>query len=114
MKKLLLALTVLLMLNSAPFVSAAIRSIVDTDNTADSSGSSYDSENYSISSEQQCINEGYAQTGCPAGYIMAGPCPYSYGYYRECCPEEYRYQESDCINHGLKPVGKCGDYYKCG
>ena len=40
--------------------------------------------NFEIDTAQQCKNEGYTITSCPAGSAAAGICPYNSGYYSGC------------------------------
>lgn len=61
-----------------------------------------------------CENEGYKILTCEEGFYPVTPCPYNPYYYKECCPEEYKYTPQECYDQKKSPsTYNCGGYYAC-
>ncbi len=86
-----------------------------------SGGGTTGSDNFEIDTAQQCKNEGYTITSCPAGSAAAGICPYNGGYYSGCksyeelCRQD-NYYKTCSGGMVLDPDQSCGydsSYKKC-
>ena len=86
-----------------------------------SGGGTTGSDNFEIDTAQQCKNEGYTVTSCPAGSAAAGICPYNGGYYSGCksyeelCRQD-NYYKTCSGGMVLDPDQSCGydsSYKKC-
>ena len=86
-----------------------------------SGGGTTCSDNFEIDTAQQCKNEGYTVTSCPAGSAAAGICPYNGGYYSGCksyeelCRQD-NYYKACSGGMVLDPDQNCGydsSYKKC-
>lgn len=86
-----------------------------------SGGGTTGSDNFEIDTAQQCKNEGYTITSCPAGSAAAGICPYNGSYYSGCksyeelCRQD-NYYKSCSGGMVLDPDQSCGydsSYKKC-
>ncbi len=119
MKKLIF-LTVISLFLYHPTTNAGIRFIMDTDagisggSNSKKTTDSYQNDNYNTDGKSLCLAEGYSKTSCEEGFFPADPCPHSFGYYANCCPEEYKYTKQDCISQNKTfSTFSCGGYYKC-
>lgn len=66
------------------------------------------------STSLQCQNSGFTLQKCPAGYVPVFACPQNNNYFRDCCPQGYRYTESNCYEMGLVPsIETCLGFHAC-
>lgn len=102
-------------------VSADVRFITETENTADHEKFQNLQPQYTppqndfvLDDIQRCKAEGYIYEKCDSGMFLADPCPYKSNIYANCCPQAYHYTAAECKALG-KNLGaySCGGYYKC-
>ena len=61
-----------------------------------------------------CNNNGFTMKECPSGYAPVYPCPQNNKYFRDCCPQEYRYTTANCYEKGLTPSTEtCLGFHAC-
>lgn len=68
----------------------------------------------STNTSQSCIDSGFTMEKCPANYIPVYPCPLNNRYFRDCCPQEYRFSANNCYEKGMIPsVESCLGFHSC-
>ncbi len=108
MKKLNLIFAVVLLLGATQ-ASAGVTFLPAAEGAVGSTGGSGVAD-----PAQRCRNQGYTLTSCGAGQILVGECPYDHSYFRNCCPEEYRFTKEECLEAGLYySQSNCAGFYKC-
>lgn len=61
-----------------------------------------------------CNKKGFTLQKCPSGYAPVLPCPQNNKYFKDCCPQNYRFTTRDCIEKGLKPsTATCLGFHAC-
>lgn len=67
-----------------------------------------------VNTAQRCTAAGFSLKECPAGYVAVYPCPENRKYFRDCCPQEYRFTTAQCLQKGLEPsVETCLNFHAC-
>ena len=61
-----------------------------------------------------CNKNGFTLKKCPAGYAPVLPCPENNKLFKDCCPQDYRYNANTCIERGLEPSSEtCLGFHAC-
>ena len=61
-----------------------------------------------------CNQNGFTLRKCPAGYAPVLPCPENNKFFKDCCPQDYRYNANTCIEKGLEPSKEtCLGFHAC-
>lgn len=111
-------------LSIASFAHAGIRALGDDGSSSSKSSSSSQNGNnlqpapvVNIKSEntaQRCQKMGFSMKSCPSSYAPVFPCPYNESYFRDCCPQAYRYTREQCIERNLEPsIETCLTFHAC-
>ena len=67
-----------------------------------------------VNTAERCMDSGFTMRSCPSGYVAVYPCPENNKYFRDCCPQEYRFTESQCREYGLEPSKEtCLTFHAC-
>lgn len=63
---------------------------------------------------QRCYESGFTMQKCPDGYVGVLPCPLDNKYFKDCCPQDYRFTRRDCFEMGLEPSEEtCLGFHAC-
>ena len=61
-----------------------------------------------------CNKNGFTLKKCPSGYAPVLPCPENNKFFKDCCPQDYRYNANTCIERGLEPSPEtCLGFHAC-
>lgn len=114
MRVILAAITFLALTICYADSQAGVRMITESRQNTVASKNKPSSFDNSYSTQTECYKAGFKKSSCSGNLKPAARCPYDSKYFRDCCPEDYKFKKSYCTSRGMVPSSNsCAGLYAC-